>query len=336
MSLNNRNFTILFNSKEFCCYNSSTPSLAARNFFSNIKNKINNTKKIEFFVKETTKGSKQKIYGPYIGNKDKVYLKNNRLIGGFSQKDLFLNKQQPNNLLFAKKGDNCVFFKPILIGDKYYYQYIVCKTFFKNYEFKSIIGNKTKNIEIMSIDKETLKQLKIFIELKNMFHSLQTIIDSIIPIKNKGIKQFENKELGIKLDELLIKKAFIQDLNENYYNEVITLSDIKIKKLSINDITYVFFNPVPLVRERNKIRPEYFNNKYYYRYIIYVKDDQLMFKEIFKNKETSELSIRQIDIQQINKENLAKMNEQSKKLINESNTNSYIKNIYNRLEKQIL
>ena len=205
MSLYNRNFTILFNSKEYCFYNSSKPSLAARNFFSNIKNKINNTKKIEFFVKETTKGSKQKIYGPYIVNKNKIYLKNksNKLIGGFSQTDLFLNNKQPNNLPFANKSDNCVFFKPIFKGDKYYYQYIVFKTFFKNYEFKSIIGNKTKNIEIMSIDKETLKQLKIFIEEKIMFNSLQPIIDSIIAIKNKGIKQFENKELGIKLDELL-------------------------------------------------------------------------------------------------------------------------------------
>ena len=119
MTLNNRNFTILFNSKEFCCYNSSTPSLAARKFFSNI-NKSKQIKKIEFFVKEITNGSKKKLYGPYIGNKMKVYLKKklNKMIGGYINPE----PQKPNNFPFAEKGDGCIFFKPILIYDKYNYK----------------------------------------------------------------------------------------------------------------------------------------------------------------------------------------------------------------------
>jgi hypothetical protein len=324
MSLSNRNFTILFNSKEYFTNNSSTPSLAARKFFSNI-NKSNQIKsKIEFSVKETTNGSKKKIYGPYIGSKNNVYLKKSKKIikGGY-------NNPQSNNIDFAKKGNNCIFFKPVLLNDKYYYQYIVCKTIFKNYEFKMTIGNKIKKIEIMTIDKNTLIKLKEYINKNNIFRTLQEIIDNVIKTKNESVKKFENKELEIKklenetesinLDKLLIKEAFIQQLSNNNNNTVITLGDLRIKKLSINGVTYIFFNPVPLTSENNKTNPIYStkNNKYlykyqlknyYYRYIFYVKDNQRMFKEIFLNRETSEISIRQIDISQINQENLAKLN----------------------------
>ena len=345
MTLNNRSFTILYNSKEFCCYNSSTPSLAAKKFFSNI-NKSKQIKKIEFFVKETTNGSKKKLYGPYIGNKDKVYLKNNKLIGGFSQNDLHI--EQTNNIPFVKKGDNCLFFKPKILHDKYYYQYIVCKTLFKHYEFKTIIENKEQNIEIMAIDMESLKKLKEFIEEKNVFRTLKNIIDYVIDIKNKSVKNFEdkqeqrkkedNQEEAINLDKELIKESFIQSLGENNMNIVITKSDIQVKKKIINGITYIFFNPVSLIIKLNEINPTYKNGKYYYknrlkdyyyRYIIYIKDNQLMFKEIFLDPQTKKISIKQIDINQINKENLDKLNNSSKKLIN----NSHVNNIYKQLKR---
>lgn len=322
MTLNNRSFTILYNSKEFCCYNSSTPSLAARKFFSNI-NKSKQIKKIEFFVKETTNGSKKKLYGPYIGNKDKVYLKNNKLIGGFSQNDLHI--EQTNNIPFVKKGDNCLFFKPKILNDKYYYQYIVCKTLFKHYEFKTFIGNKEQNIEIIQIDIETLKKLKEFIEQKNVFRTLKNIIDYVIDIKNKSVKNFENKELGIKLDELLIKEAYIAESN-NENNVTIKLSDIKVKKLTINNVTYIYFNPEALIQQNRN------NYKYYYRYIVYVKDNQLMFKEIFKNNETSQLNIKQINISNISKNDLDYFTKYSKNFIKNSNKNSHVINIYKQLK----
>jgi hypothetical protein len=290
MSLSNRN------SKEYFTNNSSTPSLAARKFFSNI-NKSNQIKsKIEFSVKETTDGSN-------IGSKNNLYLKKSKKIikGGY-------NNPQSNNINFAKKGNNCIFFKPVLLDDKYYYQYIVCKTIFKNYEFKMTIGNKIKKIEIMTIDKNTLIKLKEYLDKNNIFRTLQEIIDNVIKTKNNSVKQFENKQLEIKklenetesinLDKLLIKEAFIQQLSKNNNNIVITSGDLRIKKLSINGVTYIFFNPIPLTSENNKTNPIYStkNNKYlykyqlnnyYYRYIIYVKDNQRMFKEIFLNTETS-------------------------------------------------
>jgi len=330
MLLPNRNFIILFNSKEYSPNYSSTPSLAARKFFSSI-NKSNQIKsKIEFYVKETTEGSKKKIYGPYIGSKNNVYLKKSKKIikGGY-------NNMKSTNIDFAKVEKNCIFFKPVkpvkpvLLNDKINenksnYQYIVCKTILKNYEFKIIIGNKTNNIDIKTIDKNTLIELKEYIETNNIFRTLKRIIDNVIKIKNNSLKQFENKQLD-NLDKLLIKEAFIQPLSEHNSNEVITLSDLKIKKLFINHITYIFFNPVPLTSENNIYsRYKHTLNNYYYRYIFYIKDNQTIFKEIFLNTETSE-----IDIRQINQENLAKLNNSSKKLINELNMNIQQKFINN-------
>ena len=308
MSLPNRSFIILFNSKEYSPFYSSTPSLAARKFFSSI-NKSNQIKsKIEFYVKETTEGSKKKIYGPYIGSKKK----SKKIIkGGYNP--------QSTNIDFAKVEKNCIFFKPVkpvkpvllngkINENKNNYQYIVCKTILKNYEFKIIIGNKTNNIEIMTIDKNTLIELKKYIEKKNIFRTLVEIIDEVIIIKNNSLKQFENKQLD-NLDKLLIKEAFIQPLSEHNNNSVITLSDLKIKKLSINDITYIFFNPVPLTSENNIYsRYKHTLNNYYYRYIFYIKDNQTIFKEIFLNPETSKIDIKQINIGEINKDNLAKLN----------------------------
>lgn len=350
MSLSNRSFIILFNSKEYCCYNSSTPSLAARKFFSNI-NKSNKIKKIEFFVKETTEGSKKKIYGPYIGNETKVYLKNklNKMIGGYIKEDLLINQipQEPNNIPFAKKGNDCIFFKPILKGDKYYYQYIVCKTLLKNYEFETIIGNKIKNIEIIKISIKDLEKLKIFMQQNVMFRSLHPIIDEVIKKKTTNVKIFENKQQQnqqIYIEPILIKEAFVQKLSADNNNIVITLSDLKVKKLSISGTTYIFFNPVSLTKEKIPINPKIINYElkftnsytifnYYYRYIIYIKDNQLMCKEVFLDPQTSKISLREINISQINKENLAKLNNSSREIINGLKTNLSVKNIYNALNR---
>ena len=185
----------------------------------------------------------------------------------------------------------------------------------------------------MTIDKNTLKELKKYIENKNIFRTLAEIIDEVIKIKNKGSKEIENKQLETKksenekelinLDNFLIKEAFIQSLSNNNNNVVITLGDLKNKKKSENGITYIFFNPVPLTSKYNQ-SSAIFSRKnstytyksraknYYYRYIFYIKDNQMIFKEIFLNPETSEIGIRQIDNSQINQGNLAKLNNAKK------------------------
>ena len=71
MSLTKRHFTAVVNSKEYGLYVSSSPSSAARKIVSKlcISNK---TKKVEFFVREITQGSKKKTYGPYLGEMKKL------------------------------------------------------------------------------------------------------------------------------------------------------------------------------------------------------------------------------------------------------------------------
>ena len=60
MVLEKRSFTVVINSKKYESYSASSPSLAAKK----VKNKNG-----EFYLKETTKGSKKKVYGPYSSKK---------------------------------------------------------------------------------------------------------------------------------------------------------------------------------------------------------------------------------------------------------------------------
>jgi hypothetical protein len=73
MVLEKRNFTVIINSKKYGSYSASSPSLAAKR----VKNKNG-----EFYLKETTKGSKKKVYGPYLSKK-KIVQK-----GGYSRKEI--------------------------------------------------------------------------------------------------------------------------------------------------------------------------------------------------------------------------------------------------------
>jgi serine/threonine protein kinase len=71
MSSSKRHFTVVINSKEHGLYVSSTPSSAARKAVSKLC-ADNKKKKVEFYMRETTKGSNKKVYGPYIGYMQKL------------------------------------------------------------------------------------------------------------------------------------------------------------------------------------------------------------------------------------------------------------------------
>lgn len=58
-----------------------------------------------------------------------------------------------------------------------------------------------------------------------------------------------------------------------------------------------------------------------------------MCKEVFLDPQTSKISLREINISQINKENLAKLNNSSREIINGLKTNLSVKNIYNALNR---
>ena len=65
---NKRHFTIVEGKKEHGLFVSSTPSGAARKVVS----KLSKGKKVTFYLREITQGSKKKVYGPYEGIKKKL------------------------------------------------------------------------------------------------------------------------------------------------------------------------------------------------------------------------------------------------------------------------
>lgn len=70
--MNKRHFTVVEkNGKEHGLYVSSTPSSAAKKAVTKLCSS-NKSKKVEFYLREITQGSKKKTYGPYLGEMKKL------------------------------------------------------------------------------------------------------------------------------------------------------------------------------------------------------------------------------------------------------------------------
>jgi hypothetical protein len=66
-----RHFTVVMGGKEHGLYVSSTPSSAAKKAVTKLC-AANKSKKVEFYIREITQGSKKKTYGPYLGFIEKL------------------------------------------------------------------------------------------------------------------------------------------------------------------------------------------------------------------------------------------------------------------------
>ena len=66
-----RHFTVVMGNKEHGLYVSSTPSSAAKKAVTKLCT-ANKSKKVEFYIREITQGSKKKTYGPYEGYIEKL------------------------------------------------------------------------------------------------------------------------------------------------------------------------------------------------------------------------------------------------------------------------
>jgi hypothetical protein len=66
-----RHFTVVMGGKEHGLYVSSTPSSAAKKAVTKLCT-ANKSKKVEFYIREITQGSKKKTYGPYSGHIEKL------------------------------------------------------------------------------------------------------------------------------------------------------------------------------------------------------------------------------------------------------------------------
>ena len=66
-----RHFTVVMGNKENGLYVSSSPSSAAKKAVTKLCT-ANKSKKVEFYIREITQGSKKKTYGPYVGYIEKL------------------------------------------------------------------------------------------------------------------------------------------------------------------------------------------------------------------------------------------------------------------------
>ena len=66
-----RHFTVVIGNKEHGLYVSSSPSSAARKAVSKLC-ATDKKKKVQFHIREITQGSKNKTYGPYLGDIEKL------------------------------------------------------------------------------------------------------------------------------------------------------------------------------------------------------------------------------------------------------------------------
>jgi len=120
MSSSKRHFTAVIDSKEYGLYISSIPSSAARKVVSKLCAN-NKNKKVKFSVRETTRDSNKKVYGPYIGymqKLDKPVKLEGRIIKykpvakldkkGSKRNEDFILQSNLNSKLKQKGGMDCV------------------------------------------------------------------------------------------------------------------------------------------------------------------------------------------------------------------------------------
>ena len=204
-----------------------------------------------------------------------------------------------------------------------FYRYVV---YYKDLRiiFKKLNDNLSiENIDIKLINIETLLFLLNFLDIllkepKNdtkilILTNIRNIILEEVNIKLKGLYSsnnvvnytkfnysvFENMNNISNTEKLIRDGFFIQNLNKNNNNVVITKSDIRGKILKINDKTYIFFSPIPLLQLRNE-------NAYYYNYCVYLHSEFVKFKKVYKD-EQSKISTEDINIEQISSEDLEKL-----------------------------
>jgi hypothetical protein len=161
-----RHFTVVIGNKEQGLYISSTPSSAARKVVTKLC-ESNKSKKVEFYIREITRDSKKKTYGPYIGQIEKLKepielegrtikyksiakLKRKKMIGGenVSHIDDLYNHQLSftYNIISQNKYEKLPAIFPFKNKFKYktYYKRIPAKSFQNTEKMKYIVSFETK------------------------------------------------------------------------------------------------------------------------------------------------------------------------------------------------
>jgi predicted nuclease with TOPRIM domain len=157
--------------------------------------------------------------------------------------------------------------------------------------------NKSK--ELYKLQQITLTNIRNFVleEVKIKLKELYSLNNVNYTKFNYSI--FENMNNMSNTERLIKNGFFIQNLNKNNNNIVITNSDIRGKIWKMGDTTYIFFRPIQLLKFKTE-------NAYYYNYCVYLHSGYVKFKKVYKD-EQSKIITEDIDIKEISSEDLDKL-----------------------------
>ena len=234
--MDKRHFTIIEkNGKEHGLYVSSTPSSAAKKAVSKLC-ASNKSKKVEFYLREITQGSKKKTYGPYLGEMKKlktpIELKG-RVIR--YETNVHLKKVQK-----SMKGGESEALNEILEISK--------QKFFEENDIKNIT-NKPKILEKMQslpnhstvshtpIESNWKDGAKVIQEIEDKEKLIARLYQTTIPLKksatNKTILEILD---GLRDNSIQIKFTWSPGFNLVFVNFYSTISDPS----AIELVNYVF------------------------------------------------------------------------------------------------
>ena len=174
------------------------------------------------------------------------------------------------------------------------------KTLYKlNEKIKKLEKEIKKLEESNTLQNTTLTNIRNFvldevnIKLKELYRT------NNVNYKKFNYSIFENMNNMSNTERLIKKGFFIQNLNKNNNNIVITKSDIRGKIWEMNDITYIFFSPIQLLQFKTE-------NAYYYNYCVYLHSGYVKFKKVYKDEQSKIITV-DINIEEIKSEDLDKL-----------------------------
>ena len=235
--MDKRHFTVVIGSKEHGLYVSSTPSSAAKKAVSKLC-ASNKSKKVEFYLREITQGSKKKTYGLYVGEMKKLKIPI-ELKGRVIRYETIVKLKKVKNTM---KGGKSEALEAILD--------IAKQQFFKEYKLNA--NNKSTILEIMQSlpEHKSASHTPIEENWKDGAIEVKKILDK----EGKLIAKFYYTPVDLK------KSAISETIHE-------ILSGLLDESIQITftwapNFNLVFVNFFSTISDDSPIKPEYVHNVY--------------------------------------------------------------------------
>jgi len=225
-----RHFTVVMGNKEHGIYVSSTPSSASRKAVTKLCS-ANKSKKVEFYMREITQGSKKKTYGPYVGHIEK-------LKEPIELKDRVI-KYKPVAKLIGKKNTK----KGVMKGGGYDASLSVNKLI--SSILTSNIYNNDKSLVFTIINNKTRER----IEYVNVRFLGEGGYGKVFLVSNDGknyVIKLTQKNIKIFLEEPYILNSFMKKIGDDCQYKAISQGETIIQGFNIGHIIFPFKGDIDL------------------------------------------------------------------------------------------